>query len=250
VQRFQGDVTIVPTRRSVRDLLGALSNPTRAFIGDAIRVGQAATWPKMSLILARVAVEQVLEACVRRTTPTAELLGATGAGHGAAAPASTASTRLPAGDETAQAPPRPRSRGGAARALSPTPPTLTPTTAPRPRPSPEGPRLSFAPSAGSFSVASGVLRTGASALSLAALGGDGDAAGDMGASSSRASALVVATSASSAGREASDVFGVGLESDSEGASVSAGASPPPTPPAAAPSVLLGDRRRGARGLVA
>ena len=64
-QQYTGDITIVPTQLTPWELSYVLRNPSQSFLGLALARGQLRTWPKMSLILSRCAVEQALERCVR-----------------------------------------------------------------------------------------------------------------------------------------------------------------------------------------
>lgn len=60
VQPFAGDITLVPTRLRGKEWKFILGNPTPEFMVTAIRAGQAVTWPKLSLILGRCAIETAL----------------------------------------------------------------------------------------------------------------------------------------------------------------------------------------------
>jgi len=64
-QSYTGDITIVPSQLTPWELSFVLRNPTGSFMALALARGQKRTWPKMSLILSRCAVEQALEQCVR-----------------------------------------------------------------------------------------------------------------------------------------------------------------------------------------
>ena len=57
-QRYRGDITIVPYA-SVSDYARILSNPSREFIEKCTIEGARRTWPKLPLIEARCAIEQV-----------------------------------------------------------------------------------------------------------------------------------------------------------------------------------------------
>ena len=64
-QSYTGDITIVPSQLTPWELSFVLRNPSGSFMALALARGQKHTWPKMSLILSRCAVEQALEQCVR-----------------------------------------------------------------------------------------------------------------------------------------------------------------------------------------
>ncbi len=64
-QSYTGDITIVPSQLTPWELSFVLRNPSGPFMALALARGQKHTWPKMSLILSRCAVEQALEQCVR-----------------------------------------------------------------------------------------------------------------------------------------------------------------------------------------
>eukprot|EP01138_Halocafeteria_seosinensis_P002073 gb/GECG01002122.1/.p1 GENE.gb/GECG01002122.1/~~gb/GECG01002122.1/.p1 ORF type:complete len:676 (+),score=70.60 gb/GECG01002122.1/:1-2028(+) len=65
-QTYKGDITVVPAEISVNQYLSILSNPSNEFLQNSIKRGQRATWPKLSRILSRCAIEQALDQCVRQ----------------------------------------------------------------------------------------------------------------------------------------------------------------------------------------
>jgi hypothetical protein len=63
-QRYRGDITIVPAA-SLGDYSRILSNPSASFIERCTVQGMRRTWPKLSFIRARCAIEQALDSGVR-----------------------------------------------------------------------------------------------------------------------------------------------------------------------------------------
>ncbi|KAJ2724405.1 hypothetical protein GGI07_002006 [Coemansia sp. Benny D115] len=59
LQKFDGNVTILPEWR-VSELWKLISDPTEKSLAQSIRVGQAATWPKLALIRARQRIEDAV----------------------------------------------------------------------------------------------------------------------------------------------------------------------------------------------
>ena len=64
-QKYSGDITILP-EISMHDLPRLLSNPTRDFMVKSCLLGEKATWPKLSRIRDRCAVELALDRAVRK----------------------------------------------------------------------------------------------------------------------------------------------------------------------------------------
>lgn len=63
--RYTGDITVAPAEMTLMQYLSILSNPSREFIEESIKRGERATWPKLSRVLSRCAIEQALDTCVR-----------------------------------------------------------------------------------------------------------------------------------------------------------------------------------------
>ena len=63
-QRYSGDITILPEVSYMR-LPNVLSNPTPEFMTEAILAGERATWPQLSRIQNRCALELALDDAVR-----------------------------------------------------------------------------------------------------------------------------------------------------------------------------------------
>lgn len=64
-QRYQGHITIVPDI-ALEDYLSIVSNPSPERFQRAVRIGQLATWPKMSLITNHLKIELALDGIVFR----------------------------------------------------------------------------------------------------------------------------------------------------------------------------------------
>lgn len=64
-QKYSGDITILP-EMSMQDLPGILTNPTSEFIIRSTLLGERATWPRLSRIRDRCAVELALDRAVHR----------------------------------------------------------------------------------------------------------------------------------------------------------------------------------------
>eukprot|EP01137_Pigoraptor_chileana_P007253 Opistho-2@52583 len=64
-QKYEGDITIVPTVR-LCDYLSLVSNPTTEYIDRGIEVGQLATWEKVSVIRNHLAIELTLDRILAR----------------------------------------------------------------------------------------------------------------------------------------------------------------------------------------
>jgi predicted acylesterase/phospholipase RssA len=62
-QKYEGDITIVPPF-SLLDFYSLFKNPTHERIEKCIRIGEAITWPKLSLIQNHCKIENTLERCV------------------------------------------------------------------------------------------------------------------------------------------------------------------------------------------
>ncbi|KAF4120423.1 TAG lipase / steryl ester hydrolase / phospholipase A2 / LPA acyltransferase [Geosmithia morbida] len=62
-QKYSGDITILP-EMSMQDLPGILTNPTVEFITRSTLLGERATWPKLSRIRDRCAIELALDRAV------------------------------------------------------------------------------------------------------------------------------------------------------------------------------------------
>ncbi|EDQ91814.1 uncharacterized protein MONBRDRAFT_31257 [Monosiga brevicollis MX1] len=64
-QKYMGDITIIPDI-TADDYLKIISNPTPEHFQHALKVGQLATWPKMSLIENHCVIELALDDIVHR----------------------------------------------------------------------------------------------------------------------------------------------------------------------------------------
>ncbi|KAI1371870.1 patatin-domain-containing protein [Hypoxylon crocopeplum] len=113
-QKYSGDINILPAI-GVWDLPKVLKNPTVEFMMRSCLLGEQATWPKLSRIRDRCAIELALDRAVhalrarvvfsksqvdlRRTLATGSLVNTHGECHEPLAPTSTQAGALPARDK-------------------------------------------------------------------------------------------------------------------------------------------------------